>query len=136
MTQLPMVNQNSATRTRAAGFTTESKQVSKPPVTLDPSGGPGECSKSELCVNANMTFHSKREARLAARQLVRKEIPEASKKQQDAACHPLTQGMKADMIHDHEEAIVMATIVVGMAQTHSSHGTDPFLMKTSSSKKN
>ena len=27
--------------------------------------------------------------------------------------------MKADMAHDHEEAIIMATIVVSMAQTHS-----------------
>ena len=99
----------------------QAKRSRKPPEILDPSGGIGSFNKTQSYVNnnANVKTFTKRDAKLAARQIVRKEIPQTSKKKKDAMCHLSTQGMKPDMEYDQQEAIIMATIMIDMVQTYS-----------------
>ena len=88
----------------------------KPVDRLQPTTVPGEFNKGQTyaevaaqgAVNTK-AVHGKREMRQGARQIVRKQHPNASKKQKKALCHLLTQGLKADMEHDQAEAIVLAS---------------------------
>ena len=97
----------------------------KPVDRLQPTTVPGEFNKGQTyaevaargAVNTKAVY-GKREMRQGARQIVRKQHPNASEKQKKALCHLLTQGLKADMECDQAEAIVLARTMICFVQTY------------------
>ena len=63
--------------------------------------------------------YSALDVKKAARQSVKKLLPDASKRERKAMCHLLTQGLDASMCYDQEEAVIVGKIMVSMVQTFS-----------------